>query len=118
MKTKKIYLVPTRVTERFILENYRVVKVQYCDAANLLRYYSPIHYCIGAMGKNSDCYAVYIDGGLPVIVSTGYRPIGEQTPTETLKNFERKSKEYRGENKEEFNDGLLIKLIKETLNKR
>lgn len=62
-----------RVTRKFVIENYKVLKVGYCALQGLLRYYAPRYYTAGVYGWNAD---VYVFGD--VAICTGYRPFGEK----------------------------------------
>lgn len=46
-----------RTTKKAIMANYgNVIKVDYCDLQNLLKYESPIAYTAGVYGWNADIY--------------------------------------------------------------
>lgn len=56
-------------TKRDIMANYgNIIKVDYCDLQNLLKYESPIAYTAGVYGWNAD---IYDFGG--IAICTGYR---------------------------------------------
>lgn len=63
-------------TKRDIMANYgNIIKVDYCDLQNLLKYESPIAYTAGVYGWNAD---IYDFGG--IAICTGYRPFGNIRP--------------------------------------
>lgn len=78
-----------RTTKKAIMANYgNVIKVDYCDLQNLLKYESPIAYTAGVYGWNAD---IYDFGG--VAIATGYRPFGNICPNYELQ--EKYEKEAR-----------------------
>ena len=115
MKTKKIYLKKVEVSEKFLMSNYRLVKIPFCEGQNLLMYYSPIYENCSKNLHKFDCYAVCIDCGYPVIVCTGACPIGASVNLEMLHDFNKKAMYISGDRRESKIDELLVKLIKDAL---
>ena len=63
-----------KTTKKEIKDNYyRIIKAGYCELQNLLQYKNPIAYSSGVYGWACDYYE--ING---VLISTGYRPVGNQ----------------------------------------
>lgn len=60
-----------RVTRKYVIESYKVLKVGYCALQTLLAYETPQYYTAGVYGWNAD---VYVFGD--VAICTGYRPFG------------------------------------------
>lgn len=115
MKTMKIHLKKVEVSQKFLMSNYRLVKIPFCEGQNLLMYYSPVYENCSKNFHNFDCYAVFIDGGYPVIVCTGACPIGVNVDSEMLHDFNKRAMKIHGERRESKIDDLLVKLIKDAL---
>jgi hypothetical protein len=75
-----------KATKKEMRINQFLMNVSYCKMQYLLRYQSPFAYSSGVYGWACDYYNV--NG---VIVSTGYAPIGECLPYETIKAYEEKA---------------------------
>ena len=69
-----------------------IIKIGYCDAQNLLRCATPYAYNSGVYGWNCDFYNMY--GG--IVISTGYRAIGEPANYELIKEYDDMAKQVFG----------------------
>jgi hypothetical protein len=95
--------------------NQKILRLGYCEAQTLLRYKDAFAYSCGTYGWNCDYYD--ING---VIVSTGYRPIGDYSIAyKTLKEYEDKAEAiaynnaFDYETQKEIVNGLLEDMVKE-----
>lgn len=72
----------TKTTKRAIMHAYEnVIKVDYCDLQDALKWREPNFYTAGIYGWNSDVYV--IDYG--TVIVTGYRPFGNiELPREVI----------------------------------
>lgn len=72
----------TKTTKRAIMHAYEnVIKVDYCDLQDALKWREPDFYIAGICGWNSDVYV--IDYG--TVIVTGYRPFGNiELPREVI----------------------------------
>jgi hypothetical protein len=61
----------------------KIIAIGYCSAHNLLYPEDSIGYNAGVYGWNYDAY--YVDG---IIITTGYRPIGERVNYDLLQEYE------------------------------
>lgn len=61
----------------------KIIAIGYCSAQHLLNQETPIGYNSGVYGHNYDAY--YVDG---VVITTGYRPIGEHVSYDLLREYE------------------------------
>lgn len=66
----------TRATRK-AFKNDAVIKIGYCEAANLLRYQQPVHYTTRREGWASD---IYYNIQNDTYISTGYAPFGHIKP--------------------------------------
>ena len=68
-----------------------IISVSYCRLQSLLAYEIPFAYSAGVYGWSCDYYNV---NGL--IISIGYKPIGEKVNCNFLKEYEIKAEKIRG----------------------
>lgn len=105
-----------KTTQKEIKANYRnIIKVDYCDLQNLLKYESPIAYTSGIYGWNAD---IYDFGG--TAICTGYRPFGNIRPNwEIMDKYEKEAeniyKSYRYKDRIDALKDLQKKFIEEVL---
>lgn len=94
--------------------NERVLKIGYCGIQYLLRYKDPFAYSSGVYGWSCDYYN--IDG---VIISTGYRPIGESLDYDIIEKYENQARKIVNdynlsyEDSKELVNNLLNELVQE-----
>lgn len=69
----------------------KIIAIGYCNAQHLLNQETRIGYNAGVYGHNYDAY--YIDG---IIITTGYRPIGERVDYDLLRKYELKAEKVLG----------------------
>lgn len=98
-----------RTTKKAIMANYgNVIKVDYCDLQNLLKYESPIAYTAGVYGWNAD---IYDFGG--VAIATGYRPFGNIHPNwEIMDKYEKEAENIYKSYQYDDRIGVLKDLLK------
>lgn len=78
----------------------KIIAIGYCNSQFLLNQETPIGYNAGVYGWNYDVY--YVDG---VVITTGYRPIGERVNYNLLREYELKAeKTLSYENKASYAD--------------
>ena len=72
----------TKITKKAIMSAYRnVIKVDYCDMQDALKWREPNFYTAGVYGWNSDVYVIDYD----TAIVTGYRPFGNvELPCEVI----------------------------------
>lgn len=72
----------TKITKKAIMGAYRnVIKVNYCDMQDALKWREPNYYTAGSYGWNSDVYVIDYD----TVIVTGYRPFGNvELPREVI----------------------------------
>ena len=75
----------------------KVVAIGYCGAQYLLSQETPIGYNAGVYGHNYNAY--YVDG---VIITTGYRPIGEHVDYDLLQEYETRAEKVLSSNVSPF----------------
>lgn len=105
-----------KTTKKAIMANYgNIIKVDYCDLQNLLKYESPIAYTSGVYGWNAD---IYDFGGVAIV--TGYRPFGNIRPNwEIMDKYEKEAENicynYSYEKRRDALQELQKKFIEEVL---
>lgn len=78
----------------------KIIAIGYCSAHYLLNQETRIGYNAGVYGHNYDAY--YIDG---IIITTGYRPIGEHVDYDLLQEYELKAEKVLSyENKAPYDE--------------
>lgn len=72
----------TKTTKRAIMHAYEnVIKVDYCDLQDALKWREPNFYTAGVYGWNSDVYVI----GYGTVIVTGRRPFGNiELPREVI----------------------------------
>ena len=72
----------TKTTKRAIMQAYEnVIKVDYCDLQDALKWREPNFYTAGVYGWNSDVYVIDYD----TVIVTGRRPFGNiELPREVI----------------------------------
>lgn len=105
-----------KTTKKAIMANYgKIIKVDYCELQNLLKYESPIAYTAGVYGWNAD---IYDFGGVAIV--TGYRPFGNIRPNwEVMDKYEKEAENiykcYRYDERVGALKDLLKKFIEEMI---
>ena len=107
-----------QVTKKQVMEHYyKIIRLGYCEAQYLLRFYDPQFYTAGVYGWNSD---IYIIGS--IAICTGYRPFGnisvsydvlcnyEQEAIKIVSNYDLSYEEHKNKV-----NGLLHELIEEVI---
>lgn len=98
-----------KTTKKEIMANYgSIIKVDYCNLQNLLKYESPIAYTAGVYGWNAD---IYDFGG--IAICTGYRPFGNIHPNwEVMDKYEKEAENIYSNYKYDARIGALKDLQK------
>jgi hypothetical protein len=108
----------SRVTRKWVKDNFYCCSVGYCDLQNLLHYQSASYYTCGIYGWNMD---VYTFGDYAI--TTGYRGMIDNVPGDyhsLIREYEEKARELLKAQWEKPGDVLeaeVNKLLKEFLQK-
>lgn len=84
-----------KTTKKEIKNNYSIIlAASYCSLQHLLETSNPIAYSAGGYGWDCDYYELEVDN-MRVLISTGYRPIGEHINYDLCKEYDDKARDLK-----------------------